>query len=296
MRRFCEISVVVLMLVCVWACKSWSGYRVDDKEIACVGKNCLYLSELSAAMPDGVTETDSLNFAKTFVSKWIVGQLKQQEAELLFSESEDDIEKMVEEYRRSLLVHRLDRHYLEAEPCGEITDEDMMTYYKENKSNFRLSEPMVKGEIVAIGEDFRRREQMIKWFDAPQGEHRADFEELCRKNNFTHLQFEEWTSFAEFLSNLPLLRTSRHEALLGKRGVQTIHYDKTYFYFRITDVLKEGDTTPFGMAKEGIRQILVNRHQAEVVRRQEERMLKSALTSGHARIHGEEEQNEKGQE
>lgn len=296
MRVFYQISIALMSLLLIWGCNSMLGQKSEDEVIANVGSASLVRSELAAAMPSGVVAEDSIAYAERYITKWIVEQLKQREAEKLFSESEDDIEKMVEEYRRSLLVHRLDRHYLEAEPCGEINDEDMMTYYKENKSNFRLSEPMVKGEIVAIGEDFRRREQMIKWFDAPQGEHRADFEELCRKNNFTHLQFEEWTPFAEFLSNLPLLRTSRHESLLGRRGVQTIHYDKTYFYFRITDVLKEGDTTPFGMAKEGIRQILINRHQAEVVRRQEEQMLKSALTSGYARIHGEEEQNEKGQE
>lgn len=289
MRRFYEILVVVLLLACVWACKSWSGYRADDKAIASVGKNYLYLSELSAAMPDGATEADSVNFAKTFVSKWIVGQLKQMEAERLFSESEADIEKKVEEYRRSLLVHRLDRHYLEAEPCEEITDKQLSTYYNENRANFKVSQPMVKGEIVAISENFRRREQMVSWFDSSSGEHRKDFEELCKKHNFTLVQFNDWTLFAEFLSNLPLLRTSRHEGLLDKRGVQKIHYDKTYYYFRITHTLKEGDTMPFEMAKESIRQILVNRHQAEVIRRQEERIMESALSSGEARIIDEEE-------
>ena len=289
MRRFYEISVVILMLACVWACKSWSGYRADDKAIACVGKEYLYLSELSAAMPDGATETDSLNFAKTFISKWIVGQLKQQEAELLFSESEADIEKKVEEYRRSLLVHRLDRHYLEAEPCGEITDKALSTYYNENKSNFKVSQPMVKGEIVAINENFRRREQLVRWFDSPSSEHRKDFEELCKKHNFTLVQFNDWTLFAEFLSNLPLLRTSRHEGLLDRRGVQKIDYNKTYYYFRITHTLKEGDTMPFEMAKESIRQILENRHQAEVIHRKEEQIMQSALSSGHARIIDEEQ-------
>lgn len=277
------------MLACVWACKSWSGYRADDKAIACVGKEYLYLSELSAAMPDGATETDSLNFAKTFISKWIVGQLKQQEAELLFSESEADIEKKVEEYRRSLLVHRLDRHYLEAEPCGEITDKALSTYYNENKSNFKVSQPMVKGEIVAIAENFRRREQLVKWFDSPSSEHRKDFEELCKKHNFTLVQFNDWTLFAEFLSNLPLLRTSRHEGLLDRRGVQKIDYNKTYYYFRITHTLKEGDTMPFEMAKESIRQILENRHQAEVIHRKEEQIMQSALSLGHARIIDEEQ-------
>lgn len=267
------------------ACNSWLGEKANDEVIASVGKAMLYRSELAASMPSGLDGTDSVNYSQTFISKWIVGQLKLREAEALFSDSEADIEKMVEEYRRSLLVHRLDRHYLEAEPCGEITDKEIAAYYNNHKSNFRISQPMVKGEIVAISDDFRRREQMVQWFSSPQNEHREDFVELCRKNNFTHIQFDEWVSFSDFLGNLPLLRTSRHESMLGNRGVQKIHYDKVYYYYRITNALKEGDTMPLEMAKEDIKQILINRHNTEVVHRQEELIMKSALSSGHAKIY-----------
>ncbi len=253
--------------------------------IARVGTTYLYRSELAASMPSGIEKADSVNYSQTFIERWIIGQLKQQEAEKLFSESESDIDRMVEEYRRSLLVHRLDRHYLEAEPCGEITDKDIATYYNAHKSNFRISQPMVKGEIFAVNEKFRRREQLLKWFDSPKAEHREDFVESCRKNNMLHLQFEEWVSFSDFLSNLPLLRTSKNNELLNNRKTQRIHHDKTYYYFRITNVLRVGDAMPLEMVKENIRQILVNRHYTEVLHRQEERIKSNALTSGHAKIY-----------
>lgn len=285
MRRFYEILVVILSLSSVWACNSWSGYKADDEMIARVGTTYLYRSELAASMPSGIEKADSVNYSQTFIERWIIGQLKQQEAEKLFSESESDIDRMVEEYRRSLLVHRLDRHYLEAEPCGEITDKDIATYYNAHKSNFRISQPMVKGEIFAVNEKFRRREQLLKWFDSPKAEHREDFVESCRKNNMLHLQFEEWVSFSDFLSNLPLLRTSKNNELLNNRKTQRIHHDKTYYYFRITNVLRVGDAMPLEMVKENIRQILVNRHYTEVLHRQEERIKSNALTSGHAKIY-----------
>ena len=97
----------MLTLLALGACVNKFGYRAGDERIASVGDAELYRSDLAAAMPSGVVEADSVNYAKTFISKWIVEQLKQQEAEALFSDSEADIEKMVEEYRRSLLVRRL---------------------------------------------------------------------------------------------------------------------------------------------------------------------------------------------
>ena len=285
MRRFCEIVVIVLLLACAWACTSWSGYKADDEMIARVGTTYLYRSELAASMPRGIETQDSVNYSQAFIEKWIVGQLKQQEAEKLFSQSQSDIDRMVEEYRRSLLVHRLDRHFLDAEPCGEITRKDIAAYYNAHKSDFRIAHPMVKGEIFAVDEKFRRREQMLKWFESSKSEHREDFVESCRKNNLLHLQFEEWVSFSDFLSNLPLLRTSRHEELLGSRKTQKIQHNKTLYYFRITNALKVGDTMPLDMVEENIRQILINRHRAEVIHRQEERIKNNALSSGHAKIY-----------
>ena len=285
MRIFCKISVVVLALVALVSCNSWSGFKADDEMVARVGTAYLYRSELALAMPSGIAAKDSVNYAQAYISKWIVGQLKQQEAEKLFSQSESDIDRLVEEYRRSLLVHRLDRHYLEAEPCAEITDKDIASYYNAHKSDFRISQPMVKGEIVAIGESFRRREQMLKWFESSKAEHRADFEELCRKNNFLHLQFNEWVSFSDFLSNLPLLRNSSNDKLLANRKTQKIHHDKTYYYFRVTNALQVGDTMPLDMAKENIRQILINRHRTDVIHRQEELIMNNAFSSGHAKIY-----------
>ena len=289
MRMFCKIAVVVSALAVCVGCDSLSGFKADDEMVARVGTTYLYRSELASAMPSGIAAQDSINYSQAYISKWIVGQLKQQEAEKLFSQSESDIDRLVEEYRRSLLVHRLDRHYLEAEPCLEITDKDIVAYYNAHKSDFRISQPMVKGEIVAIGESFRRREQMLKWFESSKAEHRADFEELCRKNNFLHLQFEEWVSFSDFLSNLPLLRNASNTKLLSNRKTQKIHHDKTYYYFRITTALEVGDTMPLDMAKENIRQILINRHRTDVIRRQEERIKSNALSSGHAKIYNQTE-------
>ena len=284
MRRITQILVVAVTLVCAWGCGAWSGFRADDEMIASVGENALYRSELAAAMPSGLSAADSTSYAQAYIDKWIIGQLKQEEASKVLSRAEADINRLVQEYRRSLLIHRLDSHYLAAEPCGEITKSDIESYYNAHKADFRISLPMVKGEIVVISEDYRRRDKMVQWFESSKEEHRMDFIESCRKNNFLYLQFDEWVSFSDFLSNLPLLRTSQYEDLLSSRKVQRIHHNKNYYYYRITAALKAGDTMPLEMAEESIRHILIGKHRAEVIRRQEERLKRDAFTSGYAKI------------
>lgn len=280
--------VAMMTLLMVSGCGSWSGFRADDKVVARVGADYLYGAELRASMPSGLVGQDSINFAQSFISKWITSRLKITEAERIFSESESDIDRLVEEYRRSLLVRKLDQHYLDSAPMVEITDDAIEEYYAKNKGDFRVTVPMVKGEIVVIPDDYRRREQLLKLFNASKAELKQDFAELCRKNNFTYSQFESWISFTDYLGNLPLLRTSRHEELLDSRRLHQIHYDKSYYYYRITEALKVGEIMPLELARENIRQILINRNRADVVRSHEEQALNKALTSGHARIYSEQ--------
>lgn len=280
-----RIAIIVSMLIVCASCSSRRGFKADDEEVARVGSSYLYRSELAAMMPSGVAAADSVNCSDAIISKWMVAQLKQQEAERLFEESSRDIEKLVEEYRRSLLVHRLDRHYLEEEPCGEISDEDIVAYYNAHKADFRVKQPMVKGEIVAMGEHYRRRGVMTEWFKSSSEERRKDFEESCRKDKIPYHKFDEWVLFSDFLGNLPLLRNENHDAMLSDRNIRQIHYDRIYYYYRITAALNVGDTMPLEMAKESIRQILTSSHNADVIRRHEEKMKREALSSGEAEVY-----------
>ena len=284
MRTKFQIIVLVSVLLACVGCSSHRGLRADDEAVARVGSAYFYRSELAALMPEGVAAADSVNCSNAIISKWMVAQLKQKEAEMLFESSSRDIEKLVEEYRRSLLVQRLDRHYLEKEPCGEISEQKVAEYYNAHKADFKVKQPMVKGEIVALGENNRRRKQLAEWFSSATGEKRVDFEEICRKEKISHLKFSEWVLFSDYLSNLPLLRNANHDGMLGNRSIQQIHHNKVYYYYRITAVLNVGDTMPLELAAGNIREILTKSHNAEVLRRHEEKMEKSALSSGNAEI------------
>lgn len=287
MRMFRNIVILTVVLL-LGSCTSWSGYRADDEPIARVGGEYLYNSELATSIPSGLNSTDSASYAQAYATKWVLEKLKQSEAEKVFSQSEEDINTLVEEYRRSLLVRKLDQYYIESEPYAEITDADIAAYYNAHKGDFRITTPMVRGEIIAIADDYRRREQLLKLFNSSKESEQEDFAELCRKNNFLHLQFDEWVSFVDFLGNLPLLRTSGHEDKLDNRKLQTIHHNKTYYYYRITSALKRGDTMPLNMARENIRQILISRERNNALRKHEEQLMKNAISSGHAKIVGNE--------
>lgn len=286
MRIWNYISVFVVLLLAT-SCREASTLFGYDTVVR-VGRNTLSSADIAAAVPKGLSGADSVNYVDSYIDKWIIRQLKLQEAELIFSSSEGDIDRMVEDYRQSLLIRKIEQYYLDKDVDLQITDADIETYYNSHKGDFRLTSAVVKGYIVSFPEKFRRKEwllQMMRSAKDESGDKFKEFEQVCLKNNFRMVKYEEWVDFSDYLANLPLLRSANHDKRLSERGVQQIHYDATCYAFRITDVLSAGEPMPLFMAKDKIVSILTKRRQGEIIRQNEERIRQNADNNGLIKIY-----------
>ena len=88
---------VVAASVFLAGCREMPGYFASDTTLARAGGSELKMRDVESVVPKGVTGEDSAAFMKVYIDRWVRKQLKLQEAEILFSASADDIDKMVEE-------------------------------------------------------------------------------------------------------------------------------------------------------------------------------------------------------
>lgn len=283
MRYVGKIIAILPLLVSV-SCRQSPQLFSDDDVLARVDRKSLRISEVQRMMPKGLSGADSVDYVDAYIDRWMVKQLKLQQAELMFSSSAADIDRMVEEYRQSLLIRKIEQYYLDTEMRSEVTDAEIEEYYNRHSSDFLLTKPVVKGCIVAISDGYSRREQLLRLMGSSRSEDRRDFEALCRKNNFPLTEFDEWVDFSEFLSYVPVLRSVKYDDMLSRRNIQQIHHNRTYYCFRITDVLRPGDRTPLFMVRDNIRRIIINQRQGEVIRDYERRLLDDAVENGHAKV------------
>ena len=107
MRRIINISLCTALLTLI-SCRELPDYLVGSNTLARVGRNELSITEVKQAIPSNLRGEDSIAFAKHYVDKWLVRQLKIEEADELFPGSVNDIEKMVEDYRQTLLTGKVD--------------------------------------------------------------------------------------------------------------------------------------------------------------------------------------------
>ena len=287
MRRVKEI-VVCAALLGVVSCRELPDYLVSDDTIARVGRKELSINEIDNLMPSNLKGEDSVNYVRQYVDRWIVRQLKVEEADRLFSSSEREIERLVEEYRQTLLSSRVDQHYVEEQMVGDVTEEDIAEYYNTHKSDFVLDRTLVKGRILCYDASYRQSKRLAEQMRKAVTSQTEDktFTDTCEKNGFLLIDNRsEWVNFADFLTNLPTTRTQDYEPLLDKMGIQKMEANGLHYLFDFTSVCRKGNVAPLEIVSENIRRILATQRRSEIIKRHEEAIREEAMTEGHVSIY-----------
>lgn len=264
MRRFVKISLLAAAVSAI-ACRELPDYLASDATIARVGRKELKYSDIAEAIPANLSGADSVSFVKLYVDKWFVRQLKLEEADRLFSGSEKDIEKLVEDYRQSLLMRKVDQYYVDEQMNTDFTDKDIADYYNTHKSDFILDRTLVRGRILRFDASYRQSKKLMEQMRAAASSQAAakTFSDVCEKNDFLLIDNRaEWVSFADFLSNLPTTRTQDYTSLLDKSGIQEMKANDARYYFDFTSVCRKGNVAPLEMVSDNIRRILLTQRRS----------------------------------
>lgn len=259
------------------------GVFVDDGTLAVVGDKKLTLGQVAGIFPPGITPQDSLILLESYVDVWVKQQLKVREAELMFSESTADIEQMVNDYRNSLLTHKLDQYYIDNRVDTLITDAQIAAYYNERRSDFLLDRNIVRGRIVRLPQSFRLKAK-LKELMPGEGDKYQDFHDTALKNGFAVSEFNSWTDFSEFCAELPVNRQTNYDALLNASGVTEMTQGNDLYYIYIADRKKTGEEAPLERVRASIKQIIFHQRRLDVLRNYEDSIYRRALETDLAEI------------
>ena len=282
-KRNITLIAGVLLLA---GCRELPRYFVSDTTLAEVGNRKLRVRDVESSVPQGFAGDDSVAFVRAFVDRWVRKQLKLQEAEVLFSASEHDIDRQVEEYRQSLLIRKLEQQYVDRSIDTSFSERELAAYYQTHMSDFKLDRPVVKGIIIQMREGDRQAAKLKSLMRETGEAQQQALRDICEKNNLTVTEFRtNWVDFKEFLNYLPALQSQNHRSMLNAVSkVQEMRDNQSHYFFRIDEVLREGDPIPLERLRPTIRRILFNQRQGEVIRRHEEELLQRGLDENKVRL------------
>lgn len=283
MNRTSTSVVILTLLIFSAGCDVFK--KTDDrKAIAKVKEHKLYLDELVAALPEGLSEEDSTNFADGFISSWATQMLLLDKAELNLSAEEKDVEAQLEEYRSSLIIYKYQSKLLRQLLDTSITTTQIEDYYNNNKDNFELQSNIARALLIVLDKDSKDVEKVRKWCRSSKPEDREELEEFCTQHAKSyHLTDESWVPFDELVSKIP------------KTSYLNLNYFSTYSYAHIQDTtghylidVKEikykNSVSPIEFETQNIRNILLNQRKLDLVKNLEKDILEEAANSNNFQL------------
>lgn len=257
------------------SCDLVTSFIHDDEVVARVGKERLYLSELSRYIPDDATQEDSTNLAMQYITSWARDLLYLNLADDQLSKDELDVTKELEEYRRSLLKFRYEQSYVNDRLDTLITEEQVERYFKEHEDQFRLERPVLKVRFLDIMADSPNAELIIKHMCSSDYKEVAIADSLAYSSAFRYFdKSDEWLDAAVLAREFGMDWSSMLSGLKDS-FIRTEEDGRLRAAF-VVDIKRTG-TAPVEYARMRIRDIILSDRKHELLNNLERDLLKDAM-------------------
>lgn len=257
----------------------------EDKAVAKVNQNFLYMSEVAAIVPNGSTKEDSILIADNYIHQWVKKQLIISKAELNLSAEDKDVSKMVEDYRSSLIIHKYQQQLLEQKLDTIITNFEIDNYYRQNSGNFILNRNIIKALYIQISKPVPDYNKIKKLYKLEKEEDWDELEDYCFQNATKFDNFSgQWVNAKELLNRIPFKFSDEDKLLKSRKHIET--EDSTYRYFvAIKNVEFKNNIAPLDFVRDDIRKIIINKRKIEFIKNLEENIYRDAESKNKFKIY-----------
>lgn len=275
--RISYLSLILLPLLC-GSCHR--DQAPDSKRTPLVGVagQYLYYEDLLSVLPANLSQDDSLRFAEKYIRNWVEDVLLYDKAQSNIPNSEE-IDQLVENYRKSLIMHAYQQALIHQKLADDITETEMRAYYDQNRNLFKLERPLIKGLFIKIPLTAPRINRVRQWY---KDERQTAVEQL-EKYQMQHAVkyeyfYDKWIPLSDMLALLPLKVEQPETYFANRRHVEL--KDTAYYYFlNISDYRPAGEQQPYETARQQIKDILLNMKQVEFMRNVKDELYEKAVNN-----------------
>ena len=277
------ILSVPLLFSCKWN-KSVTEYVYGKTPIVEIGTDVLYEEDIKQVLPLGLSDADSTLFAEQFIKNWAQDVLFYQNAIRNIPDTKD-IDRLVENYRRSLIEHEYQRRLVEQKFSSEISDEEIDQFFNDNQRLFVLDESLVKGLFLKISNKSHDLADIRKLYTQQDDESFEEIEKYSIRNAARcEFFYDNWRTVAEIEVLLPVLDKPLETML--KDNVNFEFKDEENIYLlNVSEYAAKGGIEPLDHARSRIRGLLINSNEVSYMRKIKEDLYDAAIEKNRIIFH-----------
>lgn len=274
---------ILFALMCA-ACGEAPDHR-GKTLLAEVGDKYLYVEDLNAVFPLGLSGKDSLQFVESYVRNWA-------EDVLLYEKAESNIpgdaliEEKVANFRKALIVHTYQQALIQQQLSDELSEEELTNYYEQHQTLFKLESPLVQGLFIKVPLTAPRLNNVRRWYKSVEQEAIDNLEKYSLQHAVQYEYFyDKWISAADVLKFMPPVVSASPENYLRKKHSSELKDSAFYYFLNVTDYRGAGEQTPYAFARPQVRDMLLNAKQVNFMQDVKEELYKQAVERNKIKIY-----------
>ncbi len=246
--------------------------------------NVLYQEDLLQVLPVDISEADSAQFANRYIENWLSELLLYQNAERNVRDDKQ-IDELVENYRRSLIVHEYQQLLIEQKIEQDITIQEIETFYNDNKNLFVLEEPILKGLFIKLPLSAPNQNSIMKLYRLSDDESYDEIEKYCIRNApYYEFFYDYWHSVSDIEILLPSMEVSLQD-YLNKNDFLEIKDDEFIYLLNVSEYLPKGSVAPIEQVENRIKRLLINNKAVSYIQKIKKDLYNSAIENNRVIFH-----------
>ena len=275
-----------LALLAITACQKQVEHG-GRTPLAQIGDYFLYQEDMAQALPYGISGSDSMRFVNEFVQKWLEEQALYEKAEHNVR-GDEKIERMVAEYRRTLVMNNYERMLLLQKMKEELTEEELQEYYNENKQLFILEEPVIKGVLIKVPIESPGLKDLKRWYKEKSDEALEEMENYAFRNSVLYEYFyEHWLPVSELEGKIIVNLAELSNDFEKHRNIE-VEYGGYCYLLHIDEYLLKGQEKPYDLARHEIINLLANKRKVEFMNNVKKDLYNKSMEMGRIKYYYDE--------
>ena len=236
--------------------------KKNDPVLAKVYGKTLNLSDLEGVVADGVSTEDSTLYIQAFIDRWVREQVLMHEAELHIPK-DLNIDKMVRDYRASLVQFNYEENIAADNLDSLISEEEIKSFYEVNPDQFQLESTILKCFFIKVPSDKPINQLNRLWYSKKRSDQRK-LERFAKEHaKLALLSPEKWYKIDEIAALLPQGTLTAGNVFTRKEG--TLSEDGFRYYYRILESVRSKETAPYDYVREQASKIILHRRKQELL-------------------------------
>lgn len=277
------ISIIpAILLLAVASC---AREAMDTTGLAArVGTRSLTVEEVQRNIPAGLSQADSLKFASNYINDWVEEQAVTAMAQK-YIPSTEAIDRMVDDYRRQLLMWEYRRAMAQRNGFQAPPDSAVEKYYSEHASQLKLQRPVVKGLYIKIPDNAKELKEIKRLYRSDKIEDLDRLEKLVDKAvNYEYFR-DKWTDWGTLESRIPARELENNpDAFPVTHKFLEVSNDGFVYLLAISDVVAAGQPMPLDYARLNIIEALKRENAVAYDKALRRQLADEAIADGTAEI------------